>query len=295
MQLRRLKLAGKTFREIAAEMPDRTRDSLIARYYTTLRKQDEQSTSPSSSSFPKIKIARVKKWTSEDLATLFRLRTVDKASWNDLVQIFPTRSRNALQLVWKKLTRGEHRSSGRGWTDEENETLVHARVNEGKSWDEVAAELPGRSQHAVKWRYAELDAKTPLVYTSARNMTAEEVERALELRRQGLGWTQISDAMGNAYNASSLYHRIRTIENFPDGAPKRKKWTDADDRRLLSLLKEDGGDFGRIEEVMGRTLRSCQARLRALRLTSERERSGQAGRKKSRRGIHAEEREKAAN
>ena len=247
--IRRMRNDGQTFREIAAAMPDRSLPGLMQHVYRRIRSSITNIRKPNN-------------FTQAEIELLTKLRAKG-TPWNEVSRYFPDRTKMALQSRLAKLNNPKSESSGMSWSPKEDELLLHCRRDLRLSWFEIQDRFVERSVSAIKFRYMMIDPASQPMGISSRNMQARDIERAQQLRSEGMTWAQVAAAMSNEWTASSCYDRSRASERFAGGIPSRSYWKKADDTRLL-LLSELPDPWKDAEAIFGRTIRACQSRLRAL-------------------------------
>ena len=69
---------------------------------------------------------------------------------------------------------GDDRTERMSWTRKEDETIARSVSELGNKWHQIAERLPGRTEHAIRNRYARLMALssrgTPIVLTSGEGL-----------------------------------------------------------------------------------------------------------------------------
>lgn len=114
-------------------------------------------------------------WTPEEDAKLVSLQQSLGGKWSLMAKSLPGRTENAVKTRFHSLQRQAVRA--RGWQRHEDRLIVETCLTQGKVFDKIAKNLPGRSKGQVKKRYAMLVKRRPQLDL--------EVERAQERIRGG--------------------------------------------------------------------------------------------------------------
>ena len=192
--------------------------------------------SSSSSSSSKL-VRRATKWTGEEETRLIRLREEDNLSWVEIYDHFPDRSSwQAVARKYYSLARGTREGKpSRKWTEQEDK-LLRERLEEGKSWEEIAEELPGRSPTAVMMHHRYLlNRARNAPKTVRKRFTPEEDELLLELGPRGdLTWAEKAKSFPEKSTAAvkTRYQRLKEAPQQP-----LTRWTPAEEERLVEAVE----------------------------------------------------------
>lgn len=88
----------------------------------------------------------------------------------------PGRTENSVKTRYHSLQRQEAR--GRGWTKEEDTTLLNATLVFGREWSKVVKQLPGRSRGQLKKRFAALTQHNPTLIRQVQTVE-EQLEKGI--------------------------------------------------------------------------------------------------------------------
>ena len=153
------------------------------------------------------------------------------------------------------------------WTDEEDATLIKLR-KEGRRWVEIARQLPGRSNKAVRYRCIALGQLKQEEKAQAKD---EERQRCCHMCKATVTprWRKV--AGHDTCNACALKHKSKQ-DKEKAGAKQVKprgvwtrKWTDEEDATLLKLHKKHGNRWAEIaRQLPGRTEKQVRYRCNAL-------------------------------
>ena len=212
-------------------------------------------------SVPKLLKRAGRSWTDEEEILLLKLRKEGK-SWSEIAKLIPERTWRASQKRHGQLTRGSSepkRKKGKLWTDEENERLMEQKEM-GKSWKEIAQQLPGRNLNSIQSHYRYLLTSRKAPENVLVRYTPEEDRRLLELAKTDLSWSERAKLFPGR-SQSSLQGRYTQLGQEPS---IRESWTTEKDERLIELLKTDltREEIGRL---LGRTVEAVNNRVYKLR------------------------------
>jgi myb proto-oncogene protein len=98
-------------------------------------------------------------WTAEEDERLLKLAAQCGGRWSLISKNMVGRTENSVKTRYHSLQRQEARS--RGWTPEEDQTLLNATLVFGRDWGKVVKQLPGRSRGQLKKRFAVLTQHNP--------------------------------------------------------------------------------------------------------------------------------------
>lgn len=98
-------------------------------------------------------------WTAEEDERLLKLAAQCGGRWSLISKNMVGRTENSVKTRYHSLQRQEARS--RGWTPEEEQTLLNATLVFGRDWGKVVKQLPGRSRGQLKKRFAQLTQHNP--------------------------------------------------------------------------------------------------------------------------------------
>jgi len=98
-------------------------------------------------------------WTAEEDERLLKLAAQCGGRWSLISRNMPGRTENSVKTRYHSLQRQEARN--RGWTPEEDQTLLNATLVFGRDWGKVVKQLPGRSRGQLKKRFAALTQHNP--------------------------------------------------------------------------------------------------------------------------------------
>lgn len=203
---------GKSWTDIFAQFPHRTTHAVRMRYYKT----DEP-----------LKASK-QAWTEEDNARLAQLRE-DKIPWEEVTKSFPGRNLHAIQMHYYQYMVNPIKSSQIPCTKEDYALMAELKAK-GHSWDDIAAEFPGRSKSALMTRYSRN-------FPSGSKVKFSEEESALllESRNSGVSWAETQAAFPGR-SLSSLMTRYSRYTN-PQTINRKKVvgWTKEEDLRLVEL------------------------------------------------------------
>ena len=225
----------------------------------------------SAPSAPKL-FRRAQRWTAGEEKRLLELRGEGK-SWNELIEYFPGRTWRALQTKYSDLTGNPSALTRRvvPWTPEENKRVLEL-VEAGKSWNEIAEDLPGRTVRAIRQQYRHLTKGTLAPKKVHKQYTAEEDKVIIKALEEGKNWTEISQLMGR--DSHSLTDRINYLKRLsrPVPAGKLTLYTTAELEKMREL-REKGMTWGDIQKEYFPERREVSIRNRYSRyVKSEKER-----------------------
>lgn len=89
-----------------------------------------------------------------------------------------------------------------------------------------------------------------------RTITPAKIERAKEMRAQGIGWRAIGRELGHPYSSLQYWVTGKNSVGINGGV-----WTNEEVERARKL-REDGMTWPQIAEAMGRTPGACRNRIR---------------------------------
>jgi len=98
-------------------------------------------------------------WTPDEDERLLKLAAQCGGRWSLISKNMVGRTENSVKTRYHSLQRQEARS--RGWTSEEDQTLLNATLVFGRDWGKVVKQLPGRSRGQLKKRFAILTQHNP--------------------------------------------------------------------------------------------------------------------------------------
>lgn len=215
----------------------------------------------STTSKPKV-FRRGEKWTAEEEERLIRLRA-QSLSWQELADVhFPWRTGDALRTKYSMLTRDPSKPprKTRRWTKEEKDLLVEL-VEMGESYEEIAKRFPGCSPNTLQAQYRSLTQGRHVPTTVFKKYTAEEDERVLELRREGLRWREIV-LLFDDRSIDSLRRRYKVLI--------ASDFTSEEDELLQELEEENIPWTERVTFFNNRSLDALQERLEDLKRSNPR-------------------------
>ena len=218
---------------------------------------------PISSSSDSKLVRRATRWTAEEETRLIRLREEDNLSWVEIYNHFPDRSNwQAVARKYYSLTRSTREGkTSRRWTEQEDK-LLRERVEEGKSWEEIAEELPGRSPRAVKAHHSYLPSRaTDAPKTVKKRFTREEDELLLELGpRRDLTWAEKAKSFPERSTAA-VQRRYQKLKK----GPRRPAtiWTPAEEETLVEAV-EARLTLAEAAELIGRSKSGIRTKILGL-------------------------------
>ena len=229
---------------------------LTTRAYSDIHADQVKKDISSASSQPKL-YKRAKQWTPDEEKRLLELRA-QNIPWEELVEHFPGRTWRAIQLKYNRMTRDEtaKRATRRAWTAKENKRLLEL-VEAGKTYEEMTADLPGRTKKAIEAHYNSMkrDGTDTAPKTVLRKFSAEEDRIIIEALRTGKKLREIYELVGGRGKQSveKRVRRLRESGQIPPASYERRRegrprpYTAADLERIRGL-REEGLTWGTIRE-----------------------------------------------
>ena len=159
---------GWTWKGIASRLPGRTEKMAYMRWRHLQQGQSE--VAPPSS----------KHWSAQEDATLRKARGQPGWTWKGIKSQLPGRTQKAAFERWRHLQRGQSEvapPSSKRWSAQEDATLRKAReqpVWPGWTWEGIASQLPGRSEHSVSHRWRVLQRVQSLQTAGEEGRETEE-------------------------------------------------------------------------------------------------------------------------
>jgi len=113
-------------------------------------------------------------WTAEEDKRLLELAAQCGGRWALIAKNMDGRTENSVKTRYHSLMRQEARN--RGWTQQEDNTLIQAVLLFGRNWRKVIKQLPGRSSGQVKKRFASITQNRPEIVQRVQQVE-ESIER----------------------------------------------------------------------------------------------------------------------
>ena len=159
---------GWTWKEIVSQLPGKSEGAAQVRWRLLQRGQAE--VAPPSS----------KRWSAQEDATLRKARGQPGWTWKGIKSQLPGRTQKAAFQRWRHIQRGQSEvapPSSKRWSAQEDATLRKAReqpVWPGWTWEGIASQLPGRSEHSVSHRWRILQRVQSLQTAGEEGRETEE-------------------------------------------------------------------------------------------------------------------------
>lgn len=159
------------------------------------------------------------------------------------------------------------KSSGRGrWTKEEEDLIIALR-NEGKTWHEVRCRLPHRSLSALQSHiYDTLELRKRIKVRPVKPLTADEAARLQQLRKQGLSFRKIADCLTNRTekDLEQMWYVLRSGDELRSASPR--PYEPQEDAQILKMRDSMQQPWSAIAKALpGRTKNSISSRYSKLR------------------------------
>jgi myb proto-oncogene protein len=164
-------------------------------------------------------------WTEEEDSTLQRLvnKLESEVNWSEVAYRIPGRSAKQCRERWSFNLDPQIDKSD--WSPEEDEVLLAAQVKLGNKWSQIALQLPGRTENAIKTRFKSI--------LRARRREWHPVEDALLLKYHeeiGNKWEQIAGKLPNrTKHAVKTRFKFLTEDKLGDAEPRGGDGEDDED------------------------------------------------------------------
>lgn len=103
------------------------------------------------------------------------------------------------------------------------------------------------------------------LFKRSQRWTTDEEQRLIELREQDVSWVNIMKMFPERSWSALRSKYLRLTKNLSSYSPKKKLWTDEEDKILLKLLEEKMPLEEISESLPGRTVQALKARYYYLR------------------------------
>mmetsp|Transcript_22019 Transcript_22019/g.43274 ORF Transcript_22019/g.43274 Transcript_22019/m.43274 type:complete len:606 (-) Transcript_22019:590-2407(-) len=107
-------------------------------------------------------------WTPAEDRCLLELAAQFGGRWSLISKNMEGRTENMVKTRYQSLQRQEARS--RGWTDNEDNTLIQAAMMFGRNWTKISKQLPGRSKGQVRKRFTQVTQNRPDIVQQIENI-----------------------------------------------------------------------------------------------------------------------------
>ena len=259
---------GWTWEGIASQLPGRSPRAAYMRWRLLQRGQSE--VVPSSN----------KRWSAQEDATLRKARGQPGWTWEWIASQLPGRSEPAAIMRWQLLKDQQAAPlPSRGWSAQEDATLLNARAQPGSRWKGITSQLPGRSEGAAKERWKLLQRRqSEVAPPSSRGWSAQEDDTLRKARTQpGWTWEGITSQLPGKSECAAKY-RWRLLQRGQSevAPPSSTRWSSQEDATLLNAREQPGWTWkGIASQLPGRS--ELAARDRWARLQQQDAQVGEDG------------------
>ena len=258
--------AGKKMKEICKGLPDRTAKTCGERWLVVRkhRSQDPESKQEDTlNSRPPRKQFWSKDWEDWEDQIVITHHSAGE-TWKDISKLLSPRSPDAVRTRWQRalkprcqeavVPRPQVATSYNYWKQWEEDLLKSLRAS-GRSWDDIASQLPDHPLEGIKSRWDKYTNK-PQGERKKRAPPWKEWEERLLVKGYyaGLSWKAIAQPITGRTHNGAMYQWFQNFHSKDQDEP----WT-PQELTLLEDLRSQGSDWDEISQNLpGHTSNACR-------------------------------------
>lgn len=216
------------------------------------------------------RLTRPIRFSKEELDLLVQLRAEGRTFREISSHFIPSKSPGALMSTHHNLVDRQSSSGRATWSSLEDNQLIEHREKDRMTWQEIAERVSGRSRRELRQRYYRIRSLSERVNVEPKFYASDEkLAEIVGLRDQGFSWREIAERIPGASD-TDVYSFYQTAvcgtekERLKNNVCTRR-FTEAEDQRLMELHSAGNSSFDIAKSVSGRSASTIRSRLRLLR------------------------------